>query len=382
MEMVLNVSEFYPGYKMPERNDKRQNDVFINNVHDSKTDKTQKNNSVFNQDSKKPVDLKIQSDIHAVKNTFDSVKNVTTDIDRLDSSSKSNYKITLTALSPIIPLRRISSLPDTLEKGDYIRAGGLLSLAAINTPQDFIDLKDGAIQAEKILERNLPNTAKSLKEFGNLVKPLIKKVVPSQTVSAIKNIALSQTEGISSYNTKAYQHEFSFFRNTFLQPLATKYKWLNNFDNSLESTKVGGFIKKVLNIESHKVASTGQKYLNLPIMAYEVQGGNAFTRLVGRAMLRIPALSVLALGLLELPAVIKSAGKEGNFFDKAKAVTAQVIKSAGYVGLVTAGIGICGAAMAGGALTALAGMAIGSAVGAMASSQLNKLVDKVIPQTN
>ena len=88
-------------------------------------------------------------------------------------------KTALKVLSPITPIRRVSSLPDNIDDQNYIRAVGLTALALNFLPEDCRDLKASATQIAS--------------KFSKKVK-----YVPS-------------------YNYVEYQHTFYFFKGALLE---------------------------------------------------------------------------------------------------------------------------------------------------------------------
>ena len=306
--LALRVSEFNPGYIMQ---NSTYNTVPVNNEQDT----------IFNR--------------------------LKEDIDRLETKTNRHSQInqtTLNALSPLPTVRRIQSLPDTLEENNYPRAGLLVGLAAANFPAD---LKEMSFAGEEI--KNI-FTAKNIKE-------------------AFKGL-----------KGRPYQHEMSFFRDTILNKLPAKNAWLANADKTLFSTRFGEFLqdKFKLGVDCSDIGETTDKLTGKKIIGFKFTG-NAAQKTLARALHRIPVIGLITTSALELPALIKAISKtEGNTLDKGKAFSKQLIKSAGYIGFTTAAISIAGAiTFPYSAVLSLAGMAIGSTIGLMASKELNKLVDKV-----
>lgn len=264
------------------------------------------------------------------------------DIDKLETST--NQQTFLNVLSPIPTARRIQSLPDTLEENNYPRASLLLGLAAANFPADLKEMSFAGEELKNIF------TANSLKD------------------------------GIKGLKGRPYQHEMSFFKDTFLNKLPVKYPWLEKMDNTLFNTRFGEFLqnKFKLSVDWSDVGQIEDKLTKKMILGYKFTGNYA-QKTLAQALNRIPVIGLIASTVLELPALIKSATKtDGNIFDKGKAFTKQLIKSAGYIGFTTAAISVLGAiTFPTSAVLGLVGMAVGSTIGLMASKELNKLVDKV-----
>ncbi len=270
-------------------------------------------------------------------------KPTSNNVDRLDLTQKALYA------GGIIPtVRRIGSLPGSIENEDWIRAGSLLGIAAANFPGDFREI------------------ARAGGEFKNLVT---KGVLPSA-----KNYA--------------GQHAMTLLDGTFLEKLKN-IPLLNNLDKALYDTKFGQFLqrtfklgfdpKNINEIKIHGLKMGGKQIIADRTVLGVNFNGNYAQRLLGKSLMRVSLLGVAVTSLLEVPALVKSITKtEGNAIDKAKAFGKQLIKSAGYVTLVTAGIIFAGGMFGATALGSLAGMAVGSAIGIMASKGVNNLVDKYL----
>lgn len=131
-------------------------------------------------------------------------------------------KLSFSALEALPPARRISSLPEKFKNNEYLSAAGLAALALVNLPEDWRDIKAA----------------------GNQI-----------------NCALSGKKFKGSYNYKTFQHPFSFFRGTLLEPLVN-FKKTNNIerarklydmDKTLLDTKFGKKINDVLGTELSEI---------------------------------------------------------------------------------------------------------------------------------
>jgi hypothetical protein len=90
-------------------------------------------------------------------------------------------------------------------------------------------------------------------------------------------------------------------------------------------------------------------------------------------------LSAFALGLLEIPSIIKSFKKGNKLQEKLKNISVQAVKSSVNVCSLLAGIGLTGALFARkGPAFSLLGMGIGSIAGAYVSKNLQKGVDELV----
>ena len=257
----------------------------------------------------------------------------------------------LSLLSPIVPFRRLSSLPDNIEDGNFERAAGLVALALVNLPEDTRDLKSAARQ---LFKGELPN-----------------------------------------YDYKNSQVPFSFFRGTALEPIVNKTgkigEWLYKKDVTLYDTKLGASIAKLFGVTSEQTVSTGRtvphvifdeltnKYsiVNINVEALKFEN-KIFSKLVGRALLRIPVISIFTLGLLELPSIIKSFKKSNNTKDKLSEGATQIVKSGFNVASIISCISLFGALFAKkGPAGSLIGMGIGSCVGTAVSKFAGQKIDKL-----
>ena len=263
------------------------------------------------------------------------------DIDRFDLTNKKNIDVSrkaLYALSPLPPLRRISSLPDSLENNHLEKAAGLVGLAAVNLPGDWREI---------------------VRAGGDL-----------------KNIFT--TKKLSSISSNA-QRPLTFLKGTFLESLSVKFKWLDKIDETLYNTKFGNYLKNFLNIKESGFEHFKNTGYGAKSQAGIKFGGNYFSKLTGRALLRVPVIGLAAMSLFEMPAIIKAAKKGETANEKAKSVVKQLCKSIGYITLVTAGIAVAGAVfVTAGTAASLIGLAIGSTLGLIASRQVNKQIDKII----
>lgn len=281
------------------------------------------------------------------QNNFECLK---TEINRLDNAAC--IKEAFAALSPIIPVRRLSSLPDNIKDGNYARATGLVGLMALNLPEDTRDLKSAAKQIFK----------------GELPK----------------------------YDYKSCQTPFSFFRGTALEPVVNKMgkvgAKLHEWDKTLYDTKFGDFCKKIfkydidfLNPEGTKrfvpqvkIDESGKIILEeIEVMASKVEG-NALGKLVGNTLLRIPLISTFILGALEVPSIIKAFSKPKKSKDKAINGCTQIAKSGANVSAILTGIGIFGALLKNrGPVGSLVGMGLGSIAGTSVSKEIGNKLDSL-----
>ncbi|MDD3150418.1 MAG: hypothetical protein PHV68_06250 [Candidatus Gastranaerophilales bacterium] len=274
----------------------------------------------------------LKSDIVEIKN---QQKTFVDAVDTLDK--KASGTLASTALDSFAPTRRLKSAVNDIEKGDIARSVGIMALAAANLPQDIEDVR----------------------------------------------VAVNCTKGNPfAYDYKTCQHPFSFFRGTLfekaLKPLDKINPELSEKiyaqDKSLFETELGKKIQDKLNLsgkihyDKNFVNNFGDE---IPIFKIK---GTKFARVIGDAMLRTPKLSIYALALLEIPAVIKSFSSKD---DKIENGTKQTAKSAVKVGSITAGMGLIGASLAKKSpMLGFIGMGLGATIGGFASNEINSLIDK------
>lgn len=301
----------------------------------------------------------LSNDVFEIQDTFKEFitikNNLQANINRLDNAALKKKEITKAAfstLSPIIPFRRISSMPDNIQDGNYLRAVGLGTIALIMIPEDARDVRDG-------------------------YKQIVRDKMPL-------------------YDYKNCQTEFSFFRGTALQSIVNRLGKLgvklHELDKSLYRTKFGEIIRKTLRIEdideyeSEKIGRSipkiklNKKTNTTFIDEIEVQAhrlnGISFGKHIEAALLRTPVISLLALCLLETPAIVKSVNGQ-DIKEKIKNSSRQMLKSFVYVFSMTAGIAIGGAyfnrkkAYAG----SLFGMGLGSVIGGYVSKFAQDKID-------
>lgn len=254
---------------------------------------------------------------------------------RVDKENK------LTSIFDIIPsLRRVERVPDKIEQSEYVPAMGLVSLAVLNAPEDWRDMKSAYVQIKS-------------KAKGNPFAP--------------------------SYDYKTAQHPFSFFRGTLLHkfvnpqtsPCPKLAKWLLKNDTTLMETKLGDYVSKKFNIERSQIDTRIENITSTPknpifIRAKKFKTTNQFGELTARAMTRTTKIGTAVLGGLEAVHLLKEIAEGEN-------VIKSTAKSAlNLVGSI-AGIGYGGAI--GAKLCGPVGSLVGMGLGAIAGNQIAKLAD-------
>jgi len=331
--MKGSILELYPQFT--KLTDRRQQSEPVGSERRSGEDRRQ---------SPRIVDPKLGVDLDRIQAKFKSFVHST-------EQDKELEKVAFVALSPITPVRRISSLPDNVEDGNYSRATGLVALAVVNLPEDTRDLKAAWKQITK----------------GELPK----------------------------YDYKEYQHPFSFLRGTLFEPLLGKMGkfglWLCEQDVPLYDTKIGSWLRKKLKFQMEDIMLTGRScpwivkdgtgksvIKKIDITAFKLSGSSS-AKTIGRALLRTSKIGAIVLLGLELPAIIKETIKPKDIQSKAISGIKQIIKSIINVTSILSGIGIGGAILTKrGPAGSLAGMGIGSLIGIYTSKQISKFLDKLV----
>ncbi|MDD3013321.1 MAG: hypothetical protein PHC34_06415 [Candidatus Gastranaerophilales bacterium] len=346
-----------------------QNIPSKNGMPDSTTKGTRAENIVVSSS-----DTKLQKDIRKVKDTFEAFKTHTNDIkvevNKYDSFITKNKDLTKTVFSSlgfVIPIRRISSVPDKLDDKDYIGTTGALAVAGFLLPEDLRDTRDGARQ---IIHKILP------KSFQEKIKGRFPKFFDNFINYAPK------------YSHKEFQTPFSFLRGSFLEPLVNKmtnkYGYnLHEWDKPLLETKLGKRIMNLLKVEEvskksaertvKKVIEFEGKYIvdDVEVKAIKLEG-SAIGKLICRTLQRTTKYGTITLSAICLPSIINAFNKPKNIKNKLINGSKQILKSIISVVLTLSGIGLVGALLSPlGPAGSVAGMAIGSVIGAYVSTKIN-----------
>jgi len=282
--------------------------------------------------------------------SFNDVKNqIINDINKLDcfiSNNKENAQTAFSALSPVIPLRRISSVPDNIDDGDYARAAGLVAVAGVMLPEDVRDMKDAWNQ---IVHKKLPN-----------------------------------------YDYKNSQAPFRFIRGTYAESPVNKLGkfgyYAHECDKSFAETNFGKKLKQFLDVSLGQPEDTGRSvprvfkygedyFRGLEMVSAEKLDGHFFGKLLYRAMQRTTVIGAVILSALWIPSIIKAFNKPKNTEDKFVNAGKQTFKASVNVASVLAGIGILGAL---GARKGPAGSVIGMGIGAVTGTYLSDKINKNI----
>ena len=247
----------------------------------------------------------------------------------------------LSSIFDICPIfRRVERVPDKVEAEDYIPAAGLVSLAVLNAPEDWRDMKSAYRQIKSGAEG--------------------------------KNF-------IPTYNYKTAQHPFSFFRGTLLHkfvnpatsPCPKFAKWLLKNDTTLWDTKLKNFIINKFNVQETPIDTkieniTSTKENPSHVIAKEFITKSPFGELTARAMTRTTKIGAAVLGGLEAAHLIKEISDGENAI---KATAKSAVNFASSV----AGIGYGGAI--GAKYFGPVGSLVGMGIGAIAGNKISDLID-------
>ena len=254
---------------------------------------------------------------------------------RVDKENK------LSSIFDVCPIfRRVERVPDKIEADDYIPAAGLVSLAVLNAPEDWRDMKSAYSQIKSGAE-------------GRSFTP--------------------------SYDYKKAQHPFSFFRGTLLHkfvnpatsPCPKFAKWLLKNDTTLMETKLGDSISKLYNINTESVDTKIENIISTKdrpsfVIAKEFKSKNPFGELTARAMTRTTKIGAAVLGGLEAAHLVK------EISDGENAIKATAKSSVNFASSI-AGIGYGGAI--GAKHFGPVGSLVGMGLGAIAGNKISDLID-------
>lgn len=321
----------------------------------------------------------VSKDVYEVQNAITNIKTISdevkTDVDKLDefiTEHGTQATNVLTALSPIVPFRRVTSVPNKIKDKDY--SGALISLGVAATlfPEDLRDMRDAIKQLNHLI---LP---KKLKDFIKNKNP---KIFENFVNYAPK------------YDCKEFQVPFSFVRGSFLENFANKF--VNKFgyaihknDTSLFFTKFGQKVQKFLNIDINEQIITTRHVLKVQLdktsgtciltntnpVAYSLKG-NKIGKLICRAMQRTTLYGTLAACLVSLPSIVKAFNKPKETKDKFSNAAKQTAKAAISIATGISGIAVGGALLAS---TGPLGSVIGMGLGCTLSSYIAKNICKIV----
>ncbi len=254
---------------------------------------------------------------------------------RVDKENK------LSSIFDVCPIfRRVERVPDKIEADDYIPAAGLVSLAVLNAPEDWRDMKSAYSQIKSGAE-------------GRSFTP--------------------------SYDYKKAQHPFSFFRGTLLHkfvnpatsPCPKFAKWLLKNDTTLWDTKLKQFVINKFDVKETPIDTkieniTSTKENPIYIRAKQFITKSPFGELTARAMTRTTKIGGAVLGGLEAAHLVKEISDGENAI---KATAKSAVNFASSI----AGIGYGGAI--GAKHFGPVGSLVGMGLGAIAGNKISDLID-------
>lgn len=236
---------------------------------------------------------------------------------------------------------KLNSVPEKMEDKNFLSAGILGSLAALNGPEELRDVFEAYKQ--------------------------IKSMMTGTTYKA-------------PYNYKEYQHPFSFFRGTLLHNVLNPNNPKNiskklstfvvNKDKSFIETEIGQkFLKKTkIFVEETKTPIKDITYTydnKVYVNAFKFMGKNSLNKFTARAMTRTPVIGLSVYG-----------GLEGinacHEIKKGKDTATEIGKAAARWSTSAIITGICGAA---GSFVGPVGSLIGTSLGAILSAAVAKAID-------
>lgn len=357
-----NLLDFYN--RVYAKTDRRTQNLSLN--------KEQRTNSDRRQKTRIP---QISDDVYQVQKTVNNVQSISreikSDINKFDEFINNNSvsaTSVLTALSPIIPFRRVTSVPKKLQDHDYGGATIALGVAATLFPEDLRDVKDAVRQLNSLI-------------MPQKLKDLIKKSSPKFYDNFINYV--------KKYDPKDFQVPFSFVRGSFLENIVNKHPnklgyLVHKGDIPLIETKFGQRVKKLLNVTESGYFQTARK---VPVIRHEGNNyiikemrpvayklkGSKFGKLVCRSLQRMTVYGSLTLCLVSIPSIIKAFNKPKIIEEKLNSARKQTLKSAINIVISLASIGLGGALLAPiGPLGSVVGMGLGCTIGGFISGQICK----------
>jgi|GEM_PF-1116143 len=365
MFVFIYVGKLYFSWLTMQMEGKMSENLYNLFNYNPKPDRRQQNNAVSvdmrsGEDRRLPsrpvIDTKLDHDLERTKQIFapflhdnDTFMKQINKYDEASKKKPDKEEVTLGTLSTIPYVRRFTGVEDAIQNHDNLKALGKALILLINVPEDTRDIKDAG---------------KQLVHFAKKLPPEI------------------------PYD---YQTKFSFFRGTLLEPLLrklveSKNEKISNFgykiyysDKSLYDIQFGQKVKTLLNIDIDDVKNTKRKDIEgSPIEAFKLKG-KYIPKLIGRAMLRIPVISILVFAALEIPSIAKAfLKKQDDWQQNIINGTKQIFKSAINVISVISGGAILGALFAKkGYIGSLVGLGVGTYYGSKAGNYINKKTDEI-----
>jgi hypothetical protein len=336
-----NILKLYPQYT--EVTDRRQN---YQSIASDRRAMDKRRQAARFSDSALSLDIaKVNDTYKAFINNTDKFQRSVNDLDKISNKNKAVFA----ALSPIVPLRRISSVPDKMKDKDYAAIAGTVAVAGVLLPEDLRDMKDAG-------------------------KQIFKGILPE-------------------YKFKEFQTPFSFIRGSFLEPLVNKMVnkygyYLHEWDKSLLDTNAGKKIRNFFHVKEIDKEFTGrlvpkilkdenmEQYFKQDVKIYAKKlEGPAIGKLICRGLQRTTLYGAIILSAISFPSIVKAYNKSKNPEDKLINTGKQAIRSVVSVVSTLSGIGLGGAILAPfGPAGSVIGMGLGCVIGAYFSNKINKRI--------
>jgi len=259
------------------------------------------------------------------------------------NAEKINFKDVSIGLLESIPfIRRFVSIEDGKEKNDNFKTIAATLLLLANAPEDTRDLMAG------------------INQFIN----------PKKVASGLSH---------------DYQVKFSFLRGTLFEFLLKgkgKYtklisEYLYKIDKTLYDNQF--WMKLITNIgyiKDEKGFLDRKDVMNVKVPTYNIKAANAFSRLLGRASLRLTLLSIFVFSSFEISNIARAFKQGNNIEEKTCNAIKQTFKSAITVTTILGMTAITGALLASkGPAGSLVGIGIGTYLGNKTSKYVNSKIN-------
>ncbi len=273
--LINNLYKLYPQYQTT--GDRRQQEVPVAEDRRSGKDRRPEQRIELSSNIKKDL-YEVKTDFEKTYAAFEDYKNITktaatsflSNIVKSKNEAQEREILNLVT-SPIPMARRLVNIKNNKDNDNPIKAVGLTAIAAINAKEDIRDI---------------------LSIFGK----------------------------VKSAASKGYYAKYGFFVGTTVENWFKKFKFgkkiLINIDKTVGEWSI--IVKLFDKLKITPVILTAEKTVKHILKQEEVlvrnyvhlKGGKKITRLVGYTLHRMPQLSLLASGLLELPSIVKAKNKD------------------------------------------------------------------------
>lgn len=281
----------------------------------------------------------------------------------------SNFTNVFTILSPIIPVRRVTSVPKKIYDNDYPGAVMTLAVAGILFPEDMRDMRDAVRQLNSII---------------------LSKKLKDHIASKNKKFYDDFVNYAPKFSPKEFQVPFSFVRGSLfddaINKQVNKFGYLmHKFDQPLIDTGFGKAIQNLLNVkvvaqhetsrEVYKILrdETGNYVHKLVHPKTYALSGSGFGKLICRGLQRATVYGVATLCLANIPSIFKAFTQPKDTKEKFANAGNQTIKTIINVVTGVGGIALGGAFLGAlGPLGSVIGMGLGCTLGTIASNIIYK----------